>query len=230
MKYLSILFLVFSTLQIQAQIEEIKEIQTLMSEFEKGKDLATLTLAEEKLEELFSKKMVSDNLSALTTKAKVKHAVLEHGSPETPVNYAQDLTNTYRLALESDRKMSQRHLILRDVYKSKNMLITIGNDTYTSGAYKEAHGYFEQALALNTIERDFPRHVVLDTSILFSKAVIAKLAEEDQTSIKDLERLVELEYNREEIYDYLVELYGKKSDDKNLERIKKLKELKFPKK
>ncbi len=230
MKKLSLFMMLFSCLLIQAQNETLNEISSLLTKFNVEQDLASLNTAEEKLNDLFESQKLDNNLKALLIKADVYNAILENTTPEDPMKYAKDLSGTYRAALEADQKMSMRHDILGKVYRTKNTLVTKGNDSYVETDYGQAYNYFDNALSMNKIERDYPRHMVLDTSILFSKAVFAKLSNNNKVAITDFERLVELEYERADIYDYLKELYGIEGDDKNLKRIENLKSQRFPEK
>lgn len=230
MKKLSLFMMLISCLLIQAQNETLNEVSSLLDKFNSEQDLASLITAEKKVNELFESKKLDNNLKALLTKADVYNAILENTTPEEPIKYAKDLSGTYRTALETDSKMANRHDILGKVYKTKSLLVSKGNDSYVETDYGKAYDYFDNALAMNKIEIDYPRHMVLDTSILFSKAVFAKLSDKSKVAIADFERLVELKYNRADIYDYLKELYGKEGDDKNLKRIENLKSQRFPEK
>lgn len=233
MKKLSLFVMLFSCLLIQAQSttsnkKTLDEINTLLNKFTNEQDLGSLMTAEEKVNNLFQNKQPNNDLQALLVKSDVYHAILEHAEPDEPLKYSDALKSTYRMALEADANMIQRQNILAKVYKTKNLLITKGNETYVASDYSKAHDFFDHALAMNTIERDFPRHMTLDTSVLFSKAIFAKLSDKDKVAITDLERLVEMNYQRSDLYDSLIELYGKEGDDKNIERIQKLKSERFP--
>ena len=74
----------------------------------------------------------------------------------------------------------------------------------------------------------YPRHAKLDTSILFTTAVFAKLSDKNKEAIDGLERLVSFNYQRKEIYDYLAELYKKEGKEDKVESIMKLQAERFP--
>ena len=221
------LFITLSSLGY-AQTSELNQVKKLISTFQAEENVEVLEEADALLGKLFDKADFRPDAAALFAKAKVKSLLLQNQEQDNPDAYAKELRSLYTDALEKDESMILRHDILNEMYLSKAKLLDLGNNAYEAEAFSDAHTLYQNALNLNALEVAYPRHAKLDTSILFTTAVFAKLSDKNKEAIDGLERLVSFNYQRKEIYDYLAELYKKEGKEDKVESIMKLQAERFP--
>lgn len=230
MKYLIIFFFGLVASLSFAQSSELNQVSKLIGSFEAEKDLTNLEEAESLITDLFAKRDFEPSAQAYFSKAKVMSLLLRNKEIEDPLTYAQDLKASYSSALAADTEMKLRYDILNELYLSKARLTELGNISYEEKDFENAHAYYKTAFDYNAIEVAHPRHMTVDTSLLFTSAVFGSLAKKNKEAITDFERLVEMEYNREDLYDYLIRLYQEEGMEAKAKNIQKLKDLRFPKK
>ena len=105
-----------------------------------------------------------------------------------------------------------------------------GNAVYEESDYDLAHQYYQKSLELNDLEMEYPRVMPRDTSLLFTSGVFANLAGKTDEAIQVFEALVNMEYPREDMYNYLEKLYTEKGQEAKVAEIIKLKEQRYPSK
>ncbi len=229
MKYLFVALFVTLTSLGYAQTSELNQVKKLISTFDaEENNIEVLEEADALIGKLFDKADYSPNAAALFAKAKVKSLLLQNQEQDNPDSYSKELRGIYNDALDKDASMVLRHDILNELYLAKVKMLDLGNKAYEAEDFADAHTHYQNALSLNALEVAYPKHAKLDTSILFTGAVFAKLSEKNKEAITDLEKLVSFNYQRAEIYDYLAELYKKVGKEDKVEGIMKLKAERFP--
>lgn len=215
-------------LGLQAQETKIGEIQKLVTAYETKKEIATLGNAAKLLNDLLKKQTKSDNLQTNILATKVYSHMLSDMELEEPIEHEMKLNQAYDLALGNDKNMSYRFQLLSALYKAKNEMITSGKKAYEEENYDLAYAHYKNALASNDLEIKYPKYMSRDTTILFTSAVFAKMAGENKAAIESLEAIIDMDYNRKDAYDYLIELYNKEGNEKRATQILNLKNQRYP--
>lgn len=228
MKYLIISFFGLLVNLGYAQTTELNQVSKLIGSFEAEKNIEKLEEAQNLISTLFSKKDYRPDAQAYFSKAKVSSLLLRNQDQEDPVAFSEDVISDFSAALVADKGMKLRHNILTELYLTKIKMSEIGNKSYENEDYQTAYTCYDKALELNALEIDYPRHMPMDTSFLFTSAVFANLAKDNDTAIKKFEKLVEMEYPRKDLYDYLIRLYTEKGNEAKIKSITRLKEQRFP--
>jgi len=228
MKYLFLICLLYLATNLGAQQAELTEIKQLVNSFEKNQDLESLKNANQKLTKLFKEKDLSRDLNALIFRSKVLSLVYDNIALDDPTTVTTELYKTYSAALSADKNNIYRTQLLNELYDNKAKIVTNGNKAYENKDYKFAHSCAETALKLNALEIEYPKTAAIDTSVLFSKAIFAKLSNNSDVAIKDFEKLVDMKFYRSDPYDYLFELYTQANLTEKAEKIRTLKAERFP--
>jgi len=229
MKYLIFALIVHFVTLSTAQSNELAQIDKLIHAFKSEQKITDLEEAHERLIALFAEDSYRPDSKALAVRAQLLTQLLLKVDQEKPLEFEQEVHHSYSTALEKETRMSYRQSLLTDLYLAKIKMTELGNKAYEDENYDAAHQHYKNALGMNELEIAYPKFATIDTSLLFTSAVFAKLAEKNKVAIDALEELAELAYNRKEIYDYLIELYGKmEGKEKDIERIQALKDQRFP--
>lgn len=228
MKYLIISFFGLFASMSFAQSTELNQVSKLIGSFEAENAIEKLEEAESLMTDLFSKKDFRPDAKAYFAKAKVMGLILRNKELEEPIAYAEELITNYSSALSADKQMKLRFKILNEMYLAKIKMTEIGNKSYEKEDFNTAHACYQKALEFNALEVDHPRYMPVDTSLLFTGAVFANLAKKNTEAINGFERLVNMEYPRKDLYDYLISLYTEEGMDAKLKSITALKAQRFP--
>ena len=230
MKYLFFsLFSLFALIS-NAQTSQLNEVQKLIKSFKTDKDLAALGKAQEMIVELVDKDNNAKSPKMQLTKATVLTLAVDNLELDNPIDECDEIITAYDSALSLDSRMTFRPQILLDVYDSRIKMMNKGNAVYEESEYDLAHQYYQKSLELNDLEMEYPRVMPRDTSLLFTSGVFANLAGKTDEAIQVFEELVNMEYPREDMYNYLEKLYTEKGQEAKVVEIIKLKEQRYPSK
>ena len=230
MKYLFFsLFSLFALIS-NAQTSQLNEVQKLIKSFKADKDLAALGKAHELVVELVDKDNNAQSPKMQLTKATVLTLAVDNLELDNPIEECDKIIAAYGSALNQDSRMNYRPQILLDVYDSKIKMMNKGNAVYEESEYDLAYQYYQKSLELNELEMKYPRVMPRDTSLLFTSGVFANLAGKSDEAIQVFEELVNMEYPREDMYNYLEKLYTAKGQEAKATEIIKLKEQRYPSK
>lgn len=233
MKYLTLLVVsvLFST-NTFCQKGSSEKVISLMDSYWKEMNPETLKEATALIDKVFAKPGALENKNALYAKSQVLTASFtseEYEAPEDLDAYLKTILDINRKALKADAKNTNRFKILNNLYKIKNQMTVKGSESYVEQDFETATKYYKSATELNDLEVDFPRLPVIDTSTFYTAAVTARLAGLDEEAIKLFERVTEMEYNREDAYDQLINLYKKGYFDVKARKLEAKKAKLFPK-
>ena len=229
MKILSALTLLLMSHGLFSQNDELTQLKQLWLSYQDNQELTIIDEALTLIEEIEEQGLVM-NTKELLQKALIYREAFKHNRSEDPTALAEKVIQAFATVLEADEKMIFRHQILAELYNSKNEMIISGNEAYAKNELKLAFEMASKALAANNLEINYPRFTARDTSLIFSRAVFANLAGEEEIALTEFEKLVEWQYNRPDLYDYLLVLYQKDGNQTKVEEIKKLKSIRFPQK
>jgi len=176
MKYLIIFFFGLYAQLSSAQSAELNQVSKLIGSFEAENDIQKLLEAESLLTDLFSKKDFKPSAQAYFSKAKVMSLLLRNKEIEEPIAYVEDLFSSYRSALSTDKDMKLRFHILNELYMAKIKLTELGNKSYENEDPENAYAFYNKAMEFNALEVDHPRHMPVDSSLLFTTGVFASMA------------------------------------------------------
>lgn len=227
MKYLFLTLFSFLAFASQAQTNQLEEVQKMISSFKAKPDPQRLSDASKLMSEVLKNPTYSLDPKAQLTQAQILTLTLEHQNPEDPMALCQDIIDSYEKAVRLDKSLQHRHDIMADIYNSKIAIMQKGNASYEEKIYTMAHNFFTQSLRLNELEVEYPRHTPRDTSLIFTSAVFAKLAGKTDAAIASFEELLDMEYNRKDLYTYLAQLYTEKKQLDKAEKIMSLMEERF---
>jgi len=219
----------FSDLYSQDQ-KSINKASSIMDAYWQESDDEKLSEVESLLDDIFEDESAIESSKALFVKAQFMTAQLMQEDFEADdINaFLEELNTTYEMALRKDHRQSNRHSILTKLYTAKAQMSQLGADHYVESEYSEALNYYNSATDLNNLEIEFPRMAVPDSSIIYTNAVVAQLAEDNDRAIELFQKLVDMEYNREDIYDYLIRLYEKGDYNVKAKKTEILKKKRFP--
>ncbi len=228
MKYTIICLLGLFAFQLSAQNQEIKEVKKLLQSFKTDQELSAVEEAQGLMAELMEEPSMKNHPEALSLRAKTNGLILRFKTLDDPMLHADQTHSYYATAFEKDENMTYRQDLLNELYLVKVRLMELGNKAYEEKLYKQAQSYYTAALRMNELEIANPRYMSRDTSLLFTKALFAKLAGDNKTAIADYEELVELNYGRVDIYAYLKELYEAEGREDKIPGLEELRAMRFP--
>lgn len=209
---------------------EVNEALKILKEYWAVKDLNKLEEVETIIEKVFEDEAAMDDPKAHFAKAQFMTAqiMLEDFTPEDTSEFLSEYNNSFEMALKKDVRNSHRYFILEKLYSAKAQLGQLGANQYVESNYEEALHYYNSATFFNELEIKYPRTVRPDTSTIYTTAVVAKLAKDNSRAIELFQSLVDMEYNRADIYDYLINLYEKENFDVKARKVEILRNKRFP--
>lgn len=223
MKYLFFSLFSFFAISVTAQTNQLNnqlnEVQKLISSFSENKDTQLLTDAGQVLGDILKDPKNAKNPKIQLSQAQLLTLQLEHQEQDAPMTTCANIHQAYNTALTEDTRMTLRHQILGDIYTSKILMMQKGNTAYEDKDYKTAHSFYSQLIKLNDLEVTYPRYARVDTSLMFTSAVYATLAKKTDVAISSFEKLVDMDYNRKDMYTYLQQLYTEKKQPEKAEQI-----------
>lgn len=228
MKYLFFSFFSFLALSMQGQTDQLNKVDKLIESFSESQDVNLIAEAQTLIAEVFEKESAMSDPVSLSKKASVQTLALEHTVVDEPFKLCDEIESLYSAAFINDADMALRNDLLNFVYQAKKAMLNLGNKTYEEKSYDDAYKYYQKALKMNDLEVAHPRHARKDYSLQYTAAVFADLADKKEESIKIFEELVEVNYDRVDMYDTLIRYYTEKDKKTDLMRIKKLKEARYP--
>jgi len=230
MKYLFFSLFSLFALTSNAQTNQLNEVQKLIKSFKAEKNLDALTQAKDLITELITKDNNAQSPVLQLTRANVLTLAAEHLESDEPIKDCDKIIDAFSSALVNDSDMKNRPQILLDLYDSKINMMNKGNKVYEESDYDMAHQYYKKTLELNELEMEYPRVMPRDTSLLFTSGVFANLAGKSDEAIQVFEELVDMEYARPDMYNYLEKLYTEKGQEEKAKNIIALREKRYPSK
>ena len=227
MKYLVLIIFSILTIGLQGQTEQLNEVQKLITSFNESEDISLIPKAQKLVAKIFEDKSVHKDPTHLYTKAQVTSLALEHLDIDNPYKVCDEIETTYSTALSHDSNMKHRNTILNHIYNSKSAMRKIGNLAYEEQDYESAFIYYQKLLKLNELEVAHPRHAAPDYSLKYTAGVYANLAGKKDEAAQIFEELIEVEFNRVDMYDSLINYYKEKDREVDAKRITRLKEERF---
>lgn len=228
MKYLFFSFFSFMALSLQGQTDQLNKVDKLIESFSESQDVDLIAEAKSLMDKVFENESAMNDPTSLSMMAAVETMALEHTEVDDPFKLSDEIESLYSAAFINDKKMKMRQDLLNLVYQSKKALLNLGNKTYEAKSYDEAYKYYQKALKMNDLEVAHPRYASKDYSLQYTAAVFAGLAGKKEESMKIFEELVEVNYDRVDMYDTLINYYTEKDKKTDLMRIKKLKAERYP--
>lgn len=211
-KVLIIIPFMLLCLYLQGQSSTFKAATKLMNAYWAEPTIKNLELAETSISEIWESESASTDAVALYLKSQLMTAQLTNEAYDDSEDYEvflDEIVDTYNTALIYDNNNKNRYLILKNLYTVKDALTTKGVTYYQENDYDTAFKYYDAASRMNEVEIKFPRIARPDTSTIYTSAVMASLAGKDESAIKYFEKVVELQYYRQDAYDQLIALYKK---------------------
>jgi len=193
-------------------------------------DLDKLAELNDLIVEVFKDENASENAEAHYLKAQIltEQLLNDEYEIEDYRYFLEDIRIAYDKALLKDVRRSNRYFVLEKLYSAKAKLGEKGAKFYEAADYNTALGFYDSATYLNQLEIDYPRMIRPDTSTIYSNAVVAHLAKNSDRAIELFQKLVDMEYDRADAYDYLIRLYEAESYDVKAKKIRILKNMRFP--
>lgn len=234
MRYiLTVILIQFLVIGVSAQENQSDKVLKMMDTYKIDSLPETLELASELIVEIFDEESAHLDPKALYAKSRVLAAQILNPNYEEPDNvklFLQDVHETFEGALFHDTRGKYRYKVLLSLYRIKSQMSALGAEKYVEEDYPSAKDFYKLATQLNDVERRFPRIPAIDTTIFVTAAVTARLAGDDLEAIELFERVLDMEYYREDIFNQLIALY-KKNDFEVKAKKTKIDKLKiFPKK
>jgi len=213
MKYLfSTSFIIFFSFGLMAQKSQSNKVLKLLDTYKQDSLPETLDLAYKLVDEIFEEESAySDPLALYAKSQTLAHQILtpNYEEPDDVKLFLEDVHETYKSALFHDTRGKYRYNILLSLYKIKAKMSALGAEKYVEEDFKSAINFYRLSTQLNDVEREFPRVPAIDTTIFVTAAVTANLAGEDEEAIRLYERVLEMEFYREDIFNQLIALYKK---------------------
>ncbi len=196
------------------------------AKFENSASISDLEAAKEIIDKAVTG--LTRDAEALLCKGQIYAACAANSDPGLSDGAFEEAHEAYSLALQYDKKMRYRHIVLSKVYDLKVAENQKGIDHYMDKDYAGAVPYYKNAKLMNDLELEYPRMAPLDSTVLYSIAINSKLAGNNQEAIKYYEKLVSADYNNKEIYSSLIQLYGEQGQEAKVQEIEKKMKQKFP--
>lgn len=222
----------FLSTVVFAQELAVEQVLTNISQYEKESDDKLMEKIDKSLGKLFENE--KSNIDPACLYAQLKWATVlflkeEFEMPDNTEEFLEAFSKKYKRALKYDEDQAFRYKILSDLYKVKSKLVVLGSASYAESKFEEAFSFYNTATTLNDIERVYPRIPAVDTSTLYTTAVIASLAGNEEDAITLFEKVTALEYGREDAYDQLINLYRKNDFNVKARKLEIKKSKLFPK-
>lgn len=232
MKYTFILIVaILSSFQLVAQSKSnTNKALNLLNAYWAEQDESTLEDIDKLVQKIFEDESAYDDSQAHFAKAQLMTAKImqEEFEPGDVNAFLEEFNTSFEMALKKDSKKAYRYFILEKLYGAKAQLGQLGADQYVEANYEDALQYYNSATYLNELEIDFPRMVRPDTSTIYTTAVVAQLAKDNDRAIELFQKLVDMDYNRRDIYDYLIRLYERENFDVKARKVEILRNKRFP--
>ena len=229
MKYLLIIFSgLWVSIGHAQTTATLNQVSQLVKSFESKKDNALLESALEKLSELSAKEGFSPSAESYFLNAKTRTLMLKHMELDEPLTMASEITENFDQSLILDQNKSWRDIIHEQLYNAKILMTELGNESYEAEDFNMAHAHYSNAVELNNLEVAYPRFVRHDTTLMYTTAVFASLSDKNKEAISRFEELVDMDYSRRDIYDYLINLYRKEEMEDKAVMLEKKKAKRYP--
>lgn len=230
-RYVILTVIMLGHLATFAQSKLEKKAQLHMTAYWNEPTVENLGVLEVALDELMEDENSMQSAIPLYIKSQFMAAQVTNKEVEFPDDYESfldDLVATYNKALIYDENNQNRYKILKNLYDVKSKLTEVGSMHYQEKDFNKAYRFYDAATRINEVEIKFPRIARPDTSTIFTAAVMAGLAGEDDVAIKYFEQVVELGYYRPDGYDQLIRLYKKNKFDVKAKKMEIRKNKVFP--
>jgi tetratricopeptide (TPR) repeat protein len=221
----------FFYVSLYSQSSDIRKANKAMSKYWAEPTIEQLEKTTEIIDQIFENESAATDRSALYLKSQLLTAQLTNEDFDDSENYEDfldDIVSTYNKALVYDEQNQNRYHILKNLFSVKDALTTAGSTYYLEEDFQKALKYYDAASRINEVEIKFPRIARPDTSTIYSTAVMASLAGEDEVAMRYFERVVELGYYRQDAYDQLINLYKKNKYDVKAKKMEIEKKKAFP--
>ena len=230
-RYVLLLAILLSQLPLLAQSKLENKAYKLIDKYWSEPSVENLEIAEEVIDELMEDNNAMQSAIPLYIKSQFMAAQITNTEAELPDDYEEfldELVIIYNKALIYDDHNQNRYLILKNLYDIKSKLTEIGSAHYQEKDFNKAYRFYDAATRINEVEIKFPRIARPDTSTIYTSAVMAGLAGEDDIAIKYFEQVVDLGYYRPDAYDQLIRLYKKNKYDVKAKKMEIRKNKVFP--
>ncbi len=232
MRFLCIsFFILYSIIATYGQGSTPDQVLSLLDKYSSSPDIEVLSKAKEMLDDFFTDDKNRNDEDGLF--AKVRYLTYDISRedfelPDDAILYIEDINSTFRKALKQDEKCIYRYRIHKNLYTVKSKLLEFGRQYYEAIDYEQAYPFYDGAVSLNQTQIDFPRVITPDTTTIYTAAAAAYSMKNDEEAIKHFQRLVDYEYNRPEVYDYLIRLYRRNKFDVKAKKVEIKKKKLFP--
>jgi tetratricopeptide (TPR) repeat protein len=216
---------------LHSQSNTIGDATKLMNAYWAEPTAENYNKAEVAISEIWENDNAQTDAISLFLKSQILTAQLTNEEIDKPDDYAaflDEIVDTYSTALIYDKNNKNRYHILKNLFAVKDALTTEGAIYYNDKDYENAYKCYDAASRMNEVEIKFPRIARPDTSTIYSSGVMANLAGKDELAIKYFERVVELQYYRQDAYDQLIALYKKNKFDVKAKKMEIKKNQAFP--
>ncbi len=228
MKYLLIMMCALWVSISQAQTNNLNQVRQLISSFESQKDNSLLEEALEKLSDLATSKGFQPNAASSLLNAQVRTLMLKHMEIDDPLSLSSEIKENFGQALSLDQDKAWRDPIHQSLYTAKIQMAEMGNKSYEDEDFKSAHAHYQNAVNMNSLEVAYPRYIQQDTTLMYTTAVFASLADKKAEAIAGFEELVRMDYSRKDIFDYLIRLYREENMEEKAVLMEKRKAKRYP--
>jgi len=228
MKYLLIMLCgLYATIGL-TQTSSLGQVRQLVNSFESKKDNGLLEQALEKLDDLATTKGFQPSVESFLLSAQVKTHMLKYMEVDDPLSLSSEIKDHFGQALSLDQDKAWRDPIHQALYTSKIQMTEMGNKSYENEDFTLAHGHYQNAVDMNGLEVAYPRYIQQDTTLMYTTAVFASLADKKSEAIAGFEELVRMDYSRKDIYDYLINLYKDEGMEEKAMLMEKRKAKRYP--
>ncbi len=204
-KLVFLLLAMLFSFNIAAQNVDASTVSELLSKYQANNEVADL----ESAKKLIDKATIEspNNMELWSLKAAICTEMAKLTDSDLSEGAIVEGIEAYEKTLETDKDGKARNTTLRKLYDLKLLANAEAVEHYKEQDYESAYDSYQKAYDLNKLELEYPMIPRIDTATIYSLWINAKLANNGAVAREHLEDLINLEYNRPELYDEMIKLY-----------------------
>ncbi len=228
MKNLVIALITLFASSTYAQQSVITEANKLVTEFNTSQKPELIAEAKSLIDKAFESSDFKKTTKAYVTKAKVEGLSLFSNEQDDTISSTNQVLQTYTEAYEKDTNAKYRYDLSISIFPVKAKLVELGSKAYSKSDYKKGYAYYNLATEINDLEIAYPQVTPLDTSVVFTAGMLAKLGGMNKEAITKLQQVIDLDYDRKDAYGYLIDAYREEGMEAKAKNIEALKAQRYP--